>query len=227
VRDLLADIFEEVEEDLRAERARRLALRYGAIAGLAATIAVSAVAGWQGWRWYQTRYDIAAASAFYVAARAAESSIPIAQTAPAAQSTAEEGFSKIVAGGPPGYRTLAALRAAALKSDSGDLTGAALLWDQVARDNSADQILRDLASLLWVDHQLSSLDPAVLDARLALLVSETNPWHSLAQEAQAMLQIREGHAERAKQILHDLEQDSASPEGVRNRASGVLARLNG
>ena len=75
---------------------------------------------------------------------------------------------------PEGYRTLARLREAALKADAGDLPGALALWDQVAADASADPLLRDLASLLWAEHQIDSGDPALLEARLKALAAPEN-----------------------------------------------------
>ena len=52
--------------------------------------------------------------------------------------------------------------------------GAAALWDQVAADSSADPLLRDLASLLWAQHQIDSGDPSLLEARLKALAAPEN-----------------------------------------------------
>ena len=51
----MADIFDEVNEDLRAERAKQFALRYGWLAALLAALLVGGVGAWQGWRWYHGR----------------------------------------------------------------------------------------------------------------------------------------------------------------------------
>ena len=108
---------------------------------------------------------------------------------------------------PDGYRTLARLRAAALKADTGDLAGAAALYDQVAADSSADPLLRDLASLLWAQHQLDTGDPAPLEARLKALAVPDNPWHALASENLALLDLRQGHTDAAKATLRGLASD--------------------
>ncbi|MEJ1979354.1 MAG: hypothetical protein WDN49_27910 [Acetobacteraceae bacterium] len=60
-----------------------------------------------------------------------------------------DAFAKVAASAPEGYRTLARLREAALRADAGDLNAALALWAQVADDSSANQMLRDLATLLW------------------------------------------------------------------------------
>ena len=95
--------------------------------------------------------------------------------------------------GNAGYRTLARLREAALKADGGDAAGAEALWTQVANDAAADRLLRDAAVLQSVLHQIDTGDPAALAARLKPLAAPDNPWHALAEEAQALLDLRQGH----------------------------------
>ena len=128
---------------------------------------------------------------------------------------------------PEGYRTLARLRAAALKADAGDRQGAAALWDQVAADGSADPLLRDLASLLWASHLIDSADPSLLQDRLKALTAPDNPWHALANEQLALLDMRLGKTDQAKTMLRSLAQDTTAPNGVRGRAESLLNRLGG
>lgn len=144
-----------------------------------------------------------------------------------ARAEAIAGFAKTAAEGPAGYRTLARLREAALRWDSGDRAAAVALWQQVADDSAAERLLRDLAGLMLVEHQLDDGDPAQLRARLAPLVMPSNSWHALAQEAEALLDLRQGQTDTAKQVLRQLAQDTTAPPGVRGRANGLLARLGG
>ena len=53
----MVDIFDEVDEELRAERAQQLLKRYGGLIVAGRLLIVGAAAGWQGWRWYQARQD--------------------------------------------------------------------------------------------------------------------------------------------------------------------------
>jgi hypothetical protein len=221
----VVDIFDEVDEELRAERAQRLLKQYGGLIVAAALLIVGAAAGWQGWRWYEARQDQAAAVEYLTAmnpadATAAGSSVPNRAAAIAA-------FDKLTTTAPEGYRTLARLREAALKADAGDLAGATTQWDQVAGDTSVDPLLRDLASLLWAEHQIDSGDPALLEARLKPLATPDNPWHALAEEQLALLDMRQGKTDGAKAALRRLVQDTTAPNGVRGRASGLLNRLGG
>ena len=68
----MVDIFDEVDEELRAERAQALLKRYGGVIVAAVLLIVAAAAGWQGWRWYQARQDQAAAAEYLTAMTLAE-----------------------------------------------------------------------------------------------------------------------------------------------------------
>lgn len=219
----VADIFDEVEADLRAERAQKLLMRYGAWLVAAAVLVVGMAAAWQVWNWYQLRRDRATAAIYLDAMFAAERPAPDGQHPDAKD--AIQGFARAAARGPEGYRTLARLEQAALDARSGNLAGAAALWSEVASDTAADPLLRSLANLLWVNQQLDSGNPERLRERLAPLMLPDNPWHSLAQESMAVLDLREGHVEPAKRTLKSLAQDATAPAGVRERAGALLQRL--
>ena len=214
----MPDIFDEVREDLRAERARQLGMRYGGILAAVALLALVAVGGWQGWRWYQNRESEAAANAFLIVHREAER--PGADLKAAAAR-----FDDIAAQAPEGYRILARLRAAALKSETGDLPGALADWDTIAKDGSADALYRDLASLNWVLHGLDTQDPAMLAARVTPLAAEGAPWRASARELQALVAIRQGRNAEARGILEALSSDATAPQALRERAARVAAQL--
>ncbi len=216
----LPDIFDEVEEDLRADRARRLLRRYGGLMVAAVLVVIVGVAASQAWRGWRAR-DAARVATDYIAA------MTIADGAEAGRQGAAPGFAKVAGESSAGYATLARLRLAALKADSGDLPGALALWDQVARDDAADRMLRDLASLRWAMHQIDKGDPAAVAARLRPLLVPENPWHSLAQEGEALLALRQGDEAGARDFLKRLAADATAPDGVRGRANGLLSRLGG
>jgi hypothetical protein len=136
-------------------------------------------------------------------------------------------FAQLAQDGSPGYRALARLRAAAIKVDTSDLPGALVLWDQVAADGGADAILRDFANLQWALHQIDAGDPALVSARLLPLTADGSAWKPLAEEGQAMLALRQGQVDVAKETLKRLSADPAAPDGVRGRAGGLLQQLGG
>ena len=215
----LPDIFDEVAEDLRADRMRRLLLRYGGLLAAAAAVVVLAVAGMQAWRWYQARQSLEYAQTYVAATKVADA------TTEQGRSAAGPQLAQLAANGNAGYRSLARLRQAALLADSGDLPGANKLWDALSADGGADTLLRDFATLQWAQHNLDNGDPAELERRLQTLAAPASPWHGLAGEAQALLALRQGKVDAARDTLRLLAQDTGVPEGVRQRASGLLEQI--
>jgi hypothetical protein len=225
MRVAVPDIFDEVQEDLRAERARRLLTRYGGVLVAALVLVIAGVGAWQGWKYYDTKDNARVADAYLAALRP----IDAAAGAPdaAVRQQVAGALAQVATEATPGYRTLARLQQAALKADTGDLPGALALWDQVSRDNAADHLLRDLATLQWAMHQVDSGDPAQVNGTLATLTAPENPLHALALEAQALLALRQDHKDAARDIFKRLAQDVTAPEGVRGRANGLLIQIGG
>ncbi len=220
----VVDIFDEINEDLRAERARALLKRYGVVLVIAAVLVVAGVAGWEAWRWNSQQSAFQVATTFLDAMRKGAAPAGADASTPSREEALRE-FSGLAASGPEGYRTLARLRAAALKVTAGDRPGALALLDQVSADTGADPLLRGLADLLWVQHQVDAGEPAAIEGRLAPLLAVGNPWRPMARESQAWLAIRTGKPEQARDILKQLQADTAAPDGVRARAGGLLTRL--
>jgi hypothetical protein len=206
----VVDIFDEVEEDLRAERAEKLLKKYAGLLIAAAVAIIAAVAGWQMWTRHQHQQDAAAASRF-VATQGSTNPLPA--------------LDQLAAAGPQGYKTLARLRAAALRADAGDLPAALSQWNAVASDSTADPLLRDFASLMAAIRDLDHGDSGQLEARLKPLADPANPWSSLAREQLAMLDLRDGKVEAARKTLQALSIDIGAPSGLRARASALLTGL--
>lgn len=215
----MVDIFDEVEQDLRAERAEKLLKKYAWLIIAVAVGIVAAAAGWQLWTRYQNQQDTAAATRYVAVQNAIEQS----GTAKADQIAPLE---QLAANAPTGYQTLARLRAAGLKADTGDLPGALALWNAVAADSSADRLLRDLASLMATGRELDHGDPVQLEARLRPLAEPGNAWSSLAREQLAMLDLRQGKSDEARTKLQALTFAADVPPGLRARASALLVHAS-
>lgn len=216
----MADIFDEVEEDLRADRMRRLLARYGGLLAGAALLVVAGVAGSQGWQWWQGRGAGQAAEAYLAAGRAA------AEPGAEARAAADR-FAAIAAEAPTGYRTLARLRAAALRAEAGDTAGALRQWEDLAADGSINPLYRDLALLMWGLHSLDAGEPSAIEARLAPLAAEGSAWRGSAAEIRALAQLKRGDGEAARRGLTALVADTGVPQGIRDRAGRLLAGLGG
>ncbi len=223
----MTDIFDEVREDLRAERAQQMLRRHGALLVVAAVLVVAGVAGWQVLRWRQGQ-EAAATAATYLDAMSKVGG-PQAGTAvdtPSRDAAAAQ-FASVAATGPEGYATLARLHEAAVRAAAGDNEAALKLWDAIGTDTKADPLLRDLAALLWSENQVDQGAPEAIESHLATLVAPGNPWRPLAQETQALLALRTGQDGRARDLLKQLTTDQMAPNGVRARAGALLSRLGG
>jgi len=209
----LPDIFDEVEEDLRRDRAMRLWKRHGWMAIAAAVVAVAGTAGWQAWSWQKQRTAQAATAQLLAAMRQA------------AGPEAAAGLESVAREGDPGLRTLARLVEAARRATVGNTQAALPLWQAVAADEAAESLYRDLAALLIVMHTLDTAPPDELAARLAPLAQPANPWRFNAAELQALLADRRGDRAAAITAFRALATDVAAPAGVRARAEQMLTVL--
>ena len=126
--DRVADIFDEVDEELRQERAARLWRQYGSWLIAAALAVVIAVGGYRYWQYYQAN-ERAAAAAEYAAALAGLGGEKADQEAAVAALEA-------IAAGDGSYAILAQLRAAAAKLQNDDTAGALALYDAIASSAS-------------------------------------------------------------------------------------------
>ena len=141
----VADIFDEIRDDLRAERAGYLLRRYGVLLVAVVVLAVAGVAGWQFWRWRSGQATEQVAAQFLDAMHKADGvGAAAAATDTPARKEAMAEFDAVAKSGPEGYRTLAQLREAALQAAAGNSQAALALWDQVGRDTAADPLFRDL-----------------------------------------------------------------------------------
>ena len=214
----MPDLIDEVDEELRAERAKKLAQRYGGLATAVLLLAIAGVAGWEGWRWYERREAAQAGQAFLAATRdAAAEGADLRASA--------DRFASLAQGAPAGYRTLARLRAAALLAETGQLDAALAAWEAISRDSEADPLYRDLATVLWGLHALDRGDAAQIEARMTPLAVPGAPWRASAQEVLALAALKRGNTEQARRALQAVLADATTPQGLRERASRLLQGL--
>lgn len=221
----MVDIFDEVSEDLRTERAIKLARRYGGLLVGAMVLVLAGVGGQQAYSWYQARQNDKAATTYLALTQTVDN--PAAAANAAQAKTAAAALANFAVNAPEGYKTLADLRAAGIYAANGQTDEAEALWTGVSDDGAADPLLRNLATILWAQHALGTAPDGDVLARLQPLTNSQNPYHGLAQETQALLYLNEGKADLAKALLSQIASDPTAPDGVRNRADGLLAKLNG
>ncbi len=213
----MAEIFREVDEDLKHERYVKLWRRYGSyVIGVAVGIVLTTAAH-VGWREYHESQQLAQGNRF---ARAMELATE-GQNREAAAA-----FADLAGWAAPGYATLARFKEAAVRARQGDLGGAVAIYDELA-DSAVTKTFRDLAVVLAVAYSLDGGDPAKLSERLAPVAAADNPWRYSALELTALLARRTGDVDREREIFTRLSEDPAAPEGIRTRAGEMLRILGG
>jgi hypothetical protein len=212
----VADIFQEIDEELRQDRATKLWNRYGNYVIAAAVLIVLSVGGYKYWtaRDLETRQ---AESATYQSA--------VAQAADGDVNAAISTLGNLARDAGSGYGALARLRQAALAVREGDVEGAVLAYGEVAADDGVPAVLRDLAKIRSVAARVETADPAELEAALDAIAAAGNPWRPMALELQGILAIKAGNTAVAREVFTELSDDAGTPSGMRARAAEVLKAL--
>jgi hypothetical protein len=211
------DIFDEVNEDLRADQARALLRRYGGLLIAAMLLTLAGVGVYDWWQQKQSASADSVALRYLAAQKAALSKAPPHDLV--------QDFTPLAESGPAGYRVLAKLQLAAAEWNASQHDRAIADWQSVTDDTAAPQLLRDLATLTSVQHQVDTGNAQVLKARLAPLVQGGSRWRPLAEQVTALLDIRLGRIAEAKEIMKSLTADPQAPTGVRQMAQDLLLTL--
>lgn len=214
----MSDIFTEVDEDMRRERAVKLWKAYGNYVILGAALVVAGTGGYVAWQDY-SRKQAEAAAAQYVAA------VDQARSGSAAQGS--QALANIARGGHAGYSVLARLEEAGLKASAGDAAGAATVYRQIADDTGVDADLRAAAALLAALNTVDTAAPGEIDKDLATLSTPTSPWRYLAWELQALAAVKAGKIDEARADYTRISDDPDAPAPLRARAAEMLAALAG
>lgn len=212
----MSDIFREVDEDLRRDRAEHVFKKYGGVMIAAAVVLVAGTGGFTAWRnWQQSRQQQDTAALVTAISQTAQGPEKGVEALAAYAGTADARMA-----------ALAQFNAAALLLRQNKPADAATIYDGIAANGSVDPVYRDLATVLGAMQRVETGDPAQLAARLQPLTAETSPWRFSARELTAVLAVRAGDTAKARSLFQQLADDQQAPSGVRSRAAD-LATLYG
>ncbi len=213
----MADIFHEVDDEVRRERLQKLWERYSLYIIALAVLIVIGVGAWRGYQWWENKQAAVAGAKF-------EAALTLSEQGKHAE--AEAAFAEIAKKAPAGYAMLARLRAAAELAQTKPAE-AVKAYDQIAADGSLNQTVRDLASLragmLEVDHASF----ADLKKRLDPLTGAGRTFAASARELLALSAWHHGDVKQAKHYIELLEGDPRTPQGTRARAEVLSALIAG
>jgi hypothetical protein len=213
----VADIFTEVDEELRADRARAFWQKYGNYLIGAALLAVLAAALWWGWQ----RYDNY---------RRQQASVEFLQAVQQQQKDAQAGNAALdrVAAQGGGYGLLARFQLANNAAAS-DPAHAADLLAAIAGDEKVDPAARHLAAIEAGLMKLQVNKPADALALVQPLAVEGNPYRLSALEVSGLAQLAAGDKDKARETFTQLQGLASAPDAAAPamalRAQQMLDRL--
>lgn len=211
----MSDIFREVDEDLRQDRASALAKKYGPyVIGFAVAVVLGTLV-FQLWKSWDLRQRSEQSDRFAAASRLLGEDQPEAALAALDELGQPDG----------GYGTLTAFARARLLADEGRRDEALAIWRGLAEDSSSGPALQGVARLYLVMHQIDDGDPEELEAMLQPLLGPGNGFRPMALELTAVLALRAGDNGRARQVYSEIADDLTAPPNMRARAAQMLAAL--
>ena len=212
----MADVFEEVEGQLRAERYRSLGRRLlpwligAAVLALVISLAV------YGWNQYRASASEQASVDYAAGLQALEADNRV---------EAERRFTAAAASRSDAYRSLALMQRAGMRLADNKPREAVPLLDEAAEAAPAP-LLADAAALKAAFLVMDYAPLNEIERRLNPLREEGRPYRSAAREAWAMAQIGGGKVAEARREFVVLSQALDTSEGSRARAQVMIAAID-
>ena len=207
----MADIFDEIDEDLKKDRAQQLWAQYGKyVIGICAVV-ILAVGGHQGYGIYSANQMKKAADIYHSALNADD-----------VISSLNNNVDDLT----DGYKMLARFQIAAAQASAGDHADAQASYSALAEDKGIAPLYRQFAQLLSVMNAPADTSAETLQDRLAPLINAAGTWQGLALEQSASLDLQTGNINAAKTKLEQIVKLTEIPQSLRQRAQRMLDILN-
>jgi hypothetical protein len=211
----MSDIFREVDEDVRREKAANLWKRYQTPVLATAFLIVAATGGWS----YYESNRIKVAEAANVRFEDA-----VALSNQGKREEAIAAFEAIAKDGPRGYATLARLRAAE-ELVAADRAKAVAAFDAIAEDKSVDKLTQEVARLRAGILVLEDGERQKMADRLGELVTPNGPFRYTAQELLGLDALEDSDFDEAERVFNLLVTDQDAPHAMRQRAAAYQGLL--
>jgi hypothetical protein len=212
----LADLFEEVEEQLRSDRYRTLVLRaLPWLLGLAAAALIATLAWW-GWSHYREQ----------VAAKASEQYAAALDALQQGQGDqAAKLFTEVSQSQAKGYKSLALMQLGGLQLSQNKTSAAVQLFDQAAAA-APDEVIGDAARLKSAFALIDTAPEKDVEARLTPLLQDGRPYRIQAREALAFTKLMAGDLAGARGDFVIISGMLDAPQGARARAKAAMGLID-
>jgi hypothetical protein len=208
----MSDIFQEVDEEVRRDKAAEFWKKYQNVIIGAAIVLVLATAGY---RFYENR-KLATAQA---AGGAFQQALALDRDGKGAE--AEAILTKLAGDAPRGYQTLARLASAAIKA-KGDPAGAIAAYDALAADASIGAPLQETARLRAALLRLDLGQTDAAKSALEALAGGQGVYRHTARLTLGVIALNAGDYEGAGKELDVLVADPDAPDTEKRAAESLL-----
>lgn len=213
----MADIFREIDEEVRRDKAAAFWKKYGNLIIGLAVAAVLAVAGWQVWLQREQQASQAVGARLEEALKASRDN---------RGAEAESILVELAANAPSGYRQIARFRLAA-ETAKRDPAAGATAFDALANDGSLDQLYRDLARLRAGMVRVDLVPYSEIRTALEPLTTPQGVWRHSAREFLGIAALKANQFEDAGRWFDAIVTDPQSPQVLRQRTDLYLALVRG
>ena len=210
--DFVADIFREVDEEVRREQLKKLWERYSNYVIAAAVLVVAAVAAWRAYDWWEAKKAAEAGAAFEAASSLADAG---------KHAEAEAAFARIATDGTASYRHLARMRAAAELAQT-DAKAAVAAYEKIAGDSAVGDVLQDLAGVRAAALMIDAGSFREAQQKLEPLAANERVFRHTARELLVLAARRAGHAAEAKRWSELVMADPQTPPDTRSRVEMLI-----
>lgn len=212
----MADVFDEVDEDLRREKLESAWKRYGTWFLTAALLVVAGTVALQWWKADALSSKRNAGTAFEAALETASDREP----EDAARALA--GFAEASSGG---FAAVAWLQSAAFQVEAGNLEAALAIYNRLADSGETPVDLRNIARILAAGILVETAGRTEVEARLGPTLDAGSPWRFSAREMIALADLKAGDSQSARGIFQQLASDQETPPDMRRRAGELVRAL--
>ncbi len=212
----MVDVFEQVEEELRSDRYKRLARTWLPVVGGVLLVALLAALAWWGWQSWETSKADKASIAYERGIESLEANNPTGADA-AFKQAAEEGNGA--------YKAMALMQRAGIALDGNRPDDALAHLDAAARA-SRDPLIADAAALKAARVAMDSASLADIEGRLEPLTGDKRPYRAFAALDLAMARLQHGQTDQAREALVVLKNSLDTPPMVGQLADLAISTID-
>ena len=207
----MADVFREVDEEVRQDRiALALTRNWGWIL-LGALLIVAGVGAWRGYEYWRLQQAEASGGRYLDA---------LALVRDGKSAEALTAFDDLAGNGTAGYAVLARFRAAGQRG-AADAADGAKAFDALAGDPKVGPAMQDVARLRAAMLLLDASDLKAMQARLQSMADANAPMRDSAREVLALAALKANDRAAAKQYLDAIAVDPIATAVQRQRVEAL------